>query len=217
MELTEMLANTAEAITSATKVKETMFPASLDSFILDSSKNVYVEESVSKLLSSLVSSGSSEKLSKVMATAAKIADSLGVESLEGYNKYDIASVCDEAATEISFSYKVAAGEIDVEEYTDRLVDHAASRLIVFTDDFIENKLPLTVDLLCGQLVRVYPPAAAMVPIVKNLVPILQPKIKQCVRTGINAVAKHAKAILPKLFNTAKVKVQQFAAKTLNFA
>lgn len=217
MELNEILANTAEAISAASKIKETLSSASLENIIPESSENESSDENISKLLSSFVSSSSTEKLSKVMATAAKIADSLGVISLEGNSKFDIASLCDEAATKISLATKVATGEIDIEEYSDRLVDHAASRLIAYADDYIDNKLPMAVDLLCGTLVKAYPPAAPLIPLVKNLVPILQPKIKQCVRTGINAVAKHAKAILPKLFNTAKVKVQQFAAKALNFA
>ena len=217
MELNEILANTAEAISAASKIKETLSSASLENIIPESSENESSDENTSKLLSSFVSSSSTEKLSKVMATAAKIADSLGVISLEGSSKFEIASLCDEAATKISLATKVATGEIDIEEYSDRLVDHATSRLIAYADDFIDNKLPMTVDLLCGTLVKAYPPAAPIVPVIKNFVPILQPKIKQCVRTGINAVAKHAKAILPKLFNTAKVKVQQFAAKALNFA
>lgn len=221
MELNDLLSKAAEVIDIAARVKETISNA--QSAIPDStnqteeSANSEVDLNIQQILDSAISSNSDSNLAKIIAAATKIAKSTGALDLAKDSVYDIASMGDEVAARITTAYQVANGEIDVEEAAENLIDRSAARLIVLTENYIDNKLPIAVDAMCKAIVSYCPQAAPLEPIIKNAVNILQHHIKDLVRKGITAIAGKAKNAAPKIINWAKSKAVAFAGKAFNFA
>lgn len=223
MELNELISRTATVIDTAARVKEVLLSSGLQEVGDVSGKDETASVSVSsekanQLLESLVSSKSDTKFSKIVAAATKIADATGAMKLAKNTVFDIASMSDEAVTRIKVAYQVANGEIDIEDAADKLIDRAAARLITVAEAFIDKKLPIAVDAMSREMVKAFPQTAPLIPIIKNTVAIIQPKLKELAQKGISAVAKHAKNVAPKVIDWAKNKVSSFAKSfALKFA
>ena len=125
---------------------------------------------------------------------------------------EIASAVDEGLTRLKVAYQTATGVLDSIEATDVLIDRLAVRTITVMDKVIEKGVPMVLDKLCTVMTKVYPPANAIVPIIKNAERYITVATKVVVRKGIHALAKAAKPIV--LRTVAKVK--SVARKVLNF-
>ena len=152
-------------------------------------------------------------LKKLFATSVVIAKSKGLLPFEVPNSPEaIASAVDEGLTQMKVAYKTATGELDSIEAVDVLVDRVAVRTITIADKMIEKGMPVVLDKLCVAMARVYPPAMAVVPVIKRAERYITVATKMVVRKGIHTLAQAAKPIVKQVVIT----VKSVARKVLNF-
>ena len=125
---------------------------------------------------------------------------------------EIASAVDEGLTRLKVAYQTATGVLDSIEATDVLIDRLAVRAITVMDKMIEQGVPVVLDKLCMVMTKVYPPANAIVPIIKSAERYIMVATKVVVRKGIHALAQAAKPIVQRTVT----KVKSVARKVLNF-
>ena len=125
---------------------------------------------------------------------------------------EIASAVDEGLTRLKVAYQTATGVLDSIEATDVLIDRLAVRAITVMDKMIEKGVPVVLDKLCMVMTKVYPPANAIVPIIKSAERYIMVATKVVVRKGIHALAQAAKPIVQRTVT----KVKSVARKVLNF-
>lgn len=93
----------------------------------------------------------------------------------------IASMVDDSLTRVKVAYKVATGEIPLEEAADTLIDAAAARVTAIADNVIDTVATNT-DLICDAISVAFPPAAEVIqvakPIIKHVVTRVAPKVKR---------------------------------------
>lgn len=145
-----------------------------------------------------------EILKKLFTASIVIAKEKGQLPFELPNTpIEIASAVDEGLTRLKIAYKTATGELDSIEATDALIDRATVRAIAVADKIIEKGVPLVLDKLCFALTKIYPPATAVVPIIKASERYITIGTKIGVRKGINTLAKIAKPVVQKAITKAK--------------
>lgn len=152
-------------------------------------------------------------LKKLFATSIVVAKSKGLLPFEVPESPEaIASVVDESLTQMKVAYKTATGELDSIEAVDVLVDHVAVRAVAIADKVIERGIPVVLDKLCMAMTKVYPPAIAVVPVIKHAERYITVATKVIVRKGIPTLAQAAKPIVKQV----ATKVKSVARKMLNF-
>ena len=152
-------------------------------------------------------------LKKLFTTSIVVAKSKGVLPFEVPESSEtIASAVDEGLTKMKVAYKTAMGELDPIEAVDVLVDRVAVRTITIADKMIEKGMPVVLDKLCAAMARVYPPAMAVVPVIKRAERYITVATKMVVRKGIHTLAQAAKPIVKQVVIT----VKSVARKVLNF-
>lgn len=151
-------------------------------------------------------------LKKLFATSIVIAKSKGLLPFEVPESPEaIASVVDESLTQMKVAYKTATGELDSIEAVDVLIDHVAVRAVAIADKVIERGMPVVLDKLCMVMTKVYPPAKAVVPVIKRAERYITVATKEVVRKGIRTLAQAAKPIVKQV----AAKVKSIATKVLN--
>ncbi len=151
-------------------------------------------------------------LKKLFATSIVIAKSKGLLPFEVPESPEaIASVVDESLTQMKVAYKTATGELDSIEAVDVLVDRVAVRAVAIADKVIEKGIPVILDKLCMVMTKVYPPAKAVVPVIKRAERYITVATKEVVRKGIRTLAQAAKPIVKQV----AAKVKSIATKVLN--
>ena len=152
-------------------------------------------------------------LKKLFATSVVIAKSKGLLPFEVPESPEaIASAVDEGLTQMKVAYKTATGELDSIEAVDVLVDRVAVRAITIADKVIEKGIPIVLDKLCVAITKVYPPAIAVVPVIKRAERYITVATKMVVRKGIRTLAQAAKPVVKQVVTMAKYvakKVQNF--------
>ena len=178
------------------------------------------------------------QLKKLFVTAVVVAHQKGVITLpEGYNNAEsVASIVDEGLTRIKAAYQVAKGminPIDAEvTVNDRLivrtaaivnvtvdklvqkateyVNKAEERALSVSDKLVAIGIGRVSDFVCAATVRAYPPAATIVPYVKQVTAFLIPITQQAVKKGIKMAADVARNTIQKV----APKVKAFAKNVL---
>lgn len=125
---------------------------------------------------------------------------------------EIASAVDEGLTRLKVAYQTATGVLDSIEATDVLIDRLAVRAITVMDKMIEKGVPVVLDKLCMVMTKVYPPANAIVPIIKSAERYITVATKVVARKGIRTLAQAAKPIVQRTV----AKVKSVAKKVLKF-
>ena len=125
---------------------------------------------------------------------------------------EIACAVDEGLTRLKVAYQTTTGVLDSIEATDVLIDRVAVRAITVMDKVIEKGVPVVLDKLCMVMTKVYPPAKAIVPVIKSAERYITVATKVVVRKGIYTLAKAAKPIVQRTV----AKVKSVARKVLNF-
>ncbi|MDM8306906.1 hypothetical protein [Phocaeicola salanitronis] len=152
-------------------------------------------------------------LKKLFTTSIILAKSKGVLPFEVPDSPEaIASAVDEGLTQLKVAYKTATGELDSIEAVDVLVDRVAVRAITIADKVIEKGIPIVLDKLCVAITKVYPPAIAVVPVIKRAERYITVATKMVVRKGIRTLAQAAKPVVKQVVTMAKYvakKVQNF--------
>ncbi|MDO5527327.1 MAG: hypothetical protein Q4F85_14720 [Prevotella sp.] len=124
----------------------------------------------------------------------------------------IANIVDEGLTRLKVSYQTATGQLDPIEAVDALIDRTAARTATVLDRVIEKGMPVVLDKLCMTVARVYPPAACLVPVIKQMEPYITNATKQACRAGVNLVAQGAKSAVRK----AVAGIKNVGRKVFNF-
>lgn len=154
-----------------------------------------------------------EVLKKLFTTSIFIANEKGQLPFEvSDSPIEIANTVDEGLTRIKVAYKTATGELDSIEATDALIDRAAVRAIAIADKFIEKGVHVVLNTLCSAFTKIYPPASAVVPIIKALERHITTGMKLAVRKGIKKLATIARPIVQKAVSGLK----SVAKKIMNF-
>ncbi len=147
-------------------------------------------------------------LKKLFAAALIKAEENGLLSeleLSDKSPMAIASLVDESLTRLKISYQTGEGILDPIEAAEALIDRVAVRTISVVEKVIEKGVPLAVDGLCKMLIEAYPPAIAIVPLIKKAEKFVTEKAKQLAKKGIEQIAKSAKSAVRNLAeNTKKV-------------
>lgn len=153
-------------------------------------------------------------LKKMFTAAIVMAEEKGVLPFELPDKSPvaIASLVDEGLTRLKVAYQTAKGMLDPIEAADALIDRIAVRSIAVADRVIEKGVPLAMNVLCTTLVKVWPPAAAVVPVIKSTERCVTVATKVVARKGIRMMADAAKTAVRKVANTAR----KIAGKVFNF-
>lgn len=136
-------------------------------------------------------------MKKLFAAGITLANDAGVLpfDLSDSSPEGIASVVDDSLTRVKVAYKVATGEIPLEEAADTLIDAAAARVTAIADNVIDTVAANT-DSICDAISVAFPPAAEVIqvakPIIKHVVTRVAPKVKEAIHAGINKVSQMAK-------------------------
>ena len=158
-----------------------------------------------------------KNLKKIIAACGIFAKNEGVISLP--EKFDtpfaIAAAVDEGLNQAKIAYKVAVGEIDVDEVLDNFIDFGAARACAAIDmavPFIkqyaelgvEKAVPMIVDAICMAVEVAYPSATTIMEFLKGFTPFITEKVKVVVKKGIDIVAPYAKDAVKLIADNLKV-------------
>ena len=136
-------------------------------------------------------------MKKLFAAGVVMANDAGVLPFElpDNSPVGIASMVDDGLTRAKTAYKVATGEISLEEVADTLIDTAAVHAMTVVDKVLDNP-EASVETLCDAVSVAYPAVAEAVqlakPIIKQVANRVAPKVKELVHTGIARVSQFAK-------------------------
>lgn len=118
----------------------------------------------------------------------------------------VASLVDDGLTRVKVAYKVAIGEIPLEEAADTLIDAAAARITAIADAFIDT-VEANTDLICDALSVAFPPATELIqlfkPTIKHVVINVAPKVKEAIHSGIEKVSHIAKETIKPIIAKAR--------------
>lgn len=136
-------------------------------------------------------------LKKLFAAGVVMANDAGVLpfDLPDDSPAGIASMVDDGLTRAKTAYKVATGEITLEEVADTLIDSAAARAMSVVDTVLDNP-GTSAEMLCDTVSAAFPPVAEAVqfakPFIKQIATRVAPKVKEFVHNGINRISQYAK-------------------------
>ena len=136
-------------------------------------------------------------MKKLFAAGVVMANDAGVLPFElpDDSPAGIASMVDDGLTRAKTAYKVATGEIALEEVADTLIDMEAAHVMTVTDLVLDHP-ETSVELLCDAVSAVYPPVAESVqmikPIIKRVAKQVAPQAKEFIHAGINRISQFAK-------------------------
>ena len=124
-------------------------------------------------------------------------------SLQDNSPVAIASAVDEGLTRIKTAAQTAIGNLDVIEATDILIDNAAARTRVILEKVVEKGMPLALQSIQIAVIRAFPPAKILAPIVQHAEKYVTPVAKQMVKKGIHTIATAAKVAIRTVVASAK--------------
>ena len=136
-------------------------------------------------------------MKKLFAAGVVMANDAGVLpfDLPDDSPSGVASLVDDSLTRVKTAYKVATGEIALEEVADTLIDMEAAHVMTVADLVLDNP-ESSVELVCDAVSAACPPIAEAVqfakPLIKEVAARVAPKVKEFVHTGINRVSQYAK-------------------------
>lgn len=176
-------------------------------------------------------------LKKIVVAAVVTASQLGILQLpEGCNDAEsIASIVDEGLTRVKIAYQVANGILNPIDATEAINDRATVRVAAVVDmvtkkleekaqhlidiaeasalskaDAVVNAVKRASYVVGTYVVKVFPPAKAIMPVIVELQKFVEPAVKQAVKKGIKVVADTARKVVTK----AAEKVKSFAKRVL---
>lgn len=168
-------------------------------------------------LSSVFNSKQEVDAKKMMSAALLIAKKTGVlpvgvsESISGISS---ACLADEAVSRMKVAYKVATGEIDAYEASDKLVDQATARLVTVSDTAVKVGVDLAINKLGTWVAAAYPPALPVVTVIKTVQPYITAKAQHFVKKGIEKLNVVAKKAVRKTIDFVKTKVSNTVQRLL---
>ena len=117
------------------------------------------------------------ELKKLFAGAVTAAAESGVLPFELPNNSaeGIASLVDDGLNRVKTAFKVATGEMNIEEAADTMIDRAAARAVALVDFALDNDI--AGNALANVATAIYPPAEALRPIIVATVQHAAPVIK----------------------------------------
>lgn len=153
-------------------------------------------------------------LKKVFAGAISAASEMGILPFEmDYDSAEsLASAVDDGLTRIKFAYQLGTGKLNVEQVADMLVDHYAAKAIALADYAIDYGANAIATAVTSALAFVYPPAAALDPVIRTGMAIVGNKAKTFVRKAALYVTSAAKKVVHGAIRTVKSIGKSMASK-----
>lgn len=135
------------------------------------------------------------ELKKIFAAAVTAATDSGELSLNLPNNSaeDIACIVDDGLGHVKTAYKVAIGELTIEEAADVEIERATVRAVALIDFALDNDI--AGDLVASAVTAAYPPAEALRPVIVAAVQYAAPMIKKVVHTVAPKIASVAKSVV----------------------
>ncbi len=162
-------------------------------------KELNAEESdknpaINDFLNSDYGSQEEQVIKKMMAASAIASDS-------EVTPEEVASQADASAVSIKTAYKVSAGQLDITESTEVLIDQAAVRL----DTLIQKKLDMNWvgEKVVDVVAMAYPPAVVLKPYVKSILKKTEPIVRKVINNGIKTIATATKRVVRSVSTTVK--------------
>lgn len=159
-------------------------------------KVVKVSKTAMDFLDRKMSDKKSVNFKKVLAAATIIAKTKGVPtSVKDFSPVSLASTVDEGANRAKAAYQVSMGTLDPVEAADALIDSTAARVVTVADKVIEKGVPIVLNTVVDKVVKVFPPAKVVKPVVEHISKVVTPLAKKAVRVGVQTLAKVAKTVV----------------------
>lgn len=162
-----------------------------------------------KALEELINAKDDSKVSKVIAAAMKIAETVD-STYKGHSEseYDLASNADDIATRIVGAKKIADGDTTVEKFVQDAIDRAHARAVVFLEDVIDNGLPRVKEVLSKVITKACPEAEKYMPALEEICNELRAPVKKLLKIGLDTAATAAKKSAPVLIKAGKEWLQK---------
>lgn len=155
----------------------------------------------SKLMKDFVESAMGDKsetvMKKLSAAAFVVAKNKGVfPAINAIDPIRLASTASIGATQVKTAYKVATGEMEINEAADALIDEAAVRIPTIADKVIDKYGPKAINVISAALSK-HPYTAVLATAIKAYEKPILTATKVVVRKGIKHVANAAKNVVHK--------------------
>lgn len=181
-------------VNAAQKAIELYQASSLSQGIENNKEANDVAETVSQSWTEMIGGDNPNKAKKIMSIALMLASKAGDATMES-TAVVVASMADEIVERIRVAAQVGKAMLDPEEAINRLVDCVAVRMIVVADRAIEKGLPIIAERIVQVIGRVYPPASVLAPIIRTVIQMTTPLVKEYVHKGIRFIAETSKHII----------------------
>ena len=196
MEHEEIIQQSAQLIKDDISTYTTIQSALLDEVGLEELPASQPMQCMQDFLDAEINGDKDLAMKKLFAAGVALANDSGVLPLPDNSPEMISTIADETLTRAKVAYKVATGDIQVEDVTDALIDNATARAMAVADVAVEKGLPLAVEGVCDVVSAAYPPFAGIAqvakPILKQVAVRVAPKLKEAVKKGISKVSTIAK-------------------------
>lgn len=140
---------------------------------------------------------------KVMGAALLIAQKTGVLPATispVINTIDATNIAEESFNKMKVAYKVATGELDVYEATDKLIEKTTARVITYAD----KTVALGIEFALSYVENSFPPIKAVSSTIRAYQPFITEKAQIFVKKGIQKLSECAKKMAPKVIDTMKI-------------
>lgn len=181
-------------INAAQKAIELYHAASLNQGIEDIGEIDNASETALQRWTEMLEGDNPNKAKKIISIALMLASKAGAITLEP-TAVVTASMSDEIVERIRVAAQVGKALLDPEEAISRLVDCAAVRMMVVADRVIEKGLPIVAEKIVLVIERVYPPASVLAPVIRTVVQMTTPIVKEYAHKGIRFMAESTKHII----------------------
>lgn len=176
--------------------------------IIENSNNINValpkigSQLLKDALESQFNSRSELDAKKVMGAALLIAKKTGV--LPGginpaVTSTEATSITEESFNKMKAAYKVATGELDVYQATEKIIEKTTARIITYADKTIEYGIELALSTLENS----FPPIKAVTSTLRAYQPFITEKAQTLVKKGIKKLGECAKKTAPKIIDVVK--------------
>lgn len=199
MEYAEKINNTAQSLQDSITNNFSLFESVLDE-LWEADSEIGVDEEVGEF----IAQEDETSIAQAIAAAKKISAISEGNEVTTFMEYKIASEASNAATFVKGAIDYANGDIDLQEFTDKVVDTAECRLVASLDTCID----VGIELVGPAIAVAFPPLEPVIPVVHNILRTLKPEIKKTVHSVVHSLGEFAKKAVPVLVDKVKAGAKQ---------
>lgn len=189
--------------------------------IVENSENIKValpkvgSQLLKDALESQFNSKSELDAKKMMGAALLIAKKTGVLP-EGINPaltaIEATNIAEDSFNKMKAAFKVATGELDVYQATEKIIEKTTARVIAYADKTVE----FGIEFALSYVENSFPPIKAVTSTIRAYQPFITEKAQTFVKKGIQKLSECAKKMAPKVIDTMKI-AAKIAVKKILFS